>query len=136
MRNYILNFSTFHRHNPKERRQPGKNILLTEMMAKSLNSTIYFQSNVTELYENMSQVDQSTGMTDTDDDYAVEITRKIYVVIYPIIIVIGTIGNMMTFIVMQKGLLKRVSSCFYMAILALADTGKNICISKYLAMTF
>ena len=33
-------------------------------------------------------------------------------------------GNLLTFYVMRSGSLKHVSSCFYMAILALADTGK------------
>ena len=33
---------------------------------------------------------------------------------------------MLTFIVMQRGSLKEVSTCFYMSVLALADTGKYI----------
>ena len=40
--------------------------------------------------------------------------------------VFGGIGNILTFIVMQRGSLKEVSTCFYMSVLALADTGKYI----------
>ena len=52
-----------------------------------------------------------------------ETTRLMQVYIRPIIIVGGTVGNLLTFCVMQRGSMK-VSTCFYMAILALADTGK------------
>ena len=42
--------------------------------------------------------------------------------------IIGGFGNILTFIVMQRGSLNEVSTCFYMSVLALADTGK--CISE------
>ena len=38
------------------------------------------------------------------------------------ITVVGGLGNILTF--MQRGFLKNVSMCFYMSILALADTRK------------
>ena len=38
--------------------------------------------------------------------------------------VVGGFGNILTFIVMQRGSLKEVSTCFYMSILVMADTGK------------
>ena len=53
-----------------------------------------------------------------------EVVRMMQVVGRPPIIVLGTIGNLLTFITMQRGSLKRMSTCFYMAILGLADTGK------------
>ena len=34
------------------------------------------------------------------------------------------IGNLISFVVMRKGSMKDVSTCFYMSLLALADTGK------------
>ena len=52
-----------------------------------------------------------------------EIVRLIQVIGRPPIIVLGTIGNLLTFFTMQRGSLKHLSTCFYMAILALADTG-------------
>ena len=53
-----------------------------------------------------------------------EIARLIQVAVRPILIVIGTIGNLLTIYIMSRTSLKDVSSCFYMSILALADTCK------------
>ena len=53
-----------------------------------------------------------------------EIARLIQVIVRPILIVIGTIGNLLTIYIMRRTSLKDVSSCFYMSILALADTCK------------
>ena len=50
----------------------------------------------------------------------------VFRVAYLIIIISGTMGNILTFIVMQRGSLKEVSTCFYMSILALVDTGESI----------
>ena len=38
-------------------------------------------------------------------------------------ILIGMIGKGLTFVVMQRGSLRNVSTCFYMALLAVVDTG-------------
>ena len=51
-----------------------------------------------------------------------EIARILVITTFPIILAVGTIGNVLTFIVMQRGSLKHSSTCFYMAMLALADT--------------
>ena len=53
-----------------------------------------------------------------------ETTRLMHVYIRPVLIVGGTVGNLLTFCVMRRGSMKKLSTCFYMAILALADTGK------------
>ena len=53
-----------------------------------------------------------------------EIARLIQVIIRPILIIIGTTGNFVTFYIMRRSSLKNVSSCFYMSILALADSSK------------
>ena len=47
-----------------------------------------------------------------------------YIVIRPILIVFGTIGNGLSFYIMRQGSLKKMSTCFYLSILALADTSK------------
>ena len=65
-------------------------------------------------------MDQNNG--DTDNIYV--ITRIVQLIVRPILIVFGTIGNLLSFYIMRKGSLKNVSTCFYMSILALADTGK------------
>ena len=53
-----------------------------------------------------------------------EIIRLIHVIVRPILIVIGTIGNCLSFYIMGRTSLRYVSSCFYMSVLALADTSK------------
>ena len=53
-----------------------------------------------------------------------DISRMIQVIERPLLIAFGTIGNLLSFFVMQRGSLKKVPTCFYMSILALADTGK------------
>ena len=57
-----------------------------------------------------------------DEDY--ETAKIVILSTFPVIFVIGTIGNLLTFIVMQRGSLKHSSTCFYMAMLAVADTCK------------
>ena len=54
-----------------------------------------------------------------------EIARWIHIIVRPILIVFGTIANFLSFYVMRRTSLKEVSSCFYMSLLALADTSKQ-----------
>ena len=64
-----------------------------------------------------------------DDEYYIpqlEAARLLVLITFPVIFIIGTIGNVLTFIVMQRGSLKHSSTCFYMAMLAVADTSKSI----------
>ena len=58
------------------------------------------------------------------EEYVMEAYRMIVVVVVPVIIVFGTLGNVLSFIVMRRRLLRYVSTCFYMSILALVDTGE------------
>ena len=60
-----------------------------------------------------------------------ETTRLMQVYIRPVIIVGGTVGNLLTFCVIQRGSMKKVSTCFYMAILALDDTGKSLIVVHF-----
>ena len=57
-----------------------------------------------------------------------EIVRWIHIIVRPILIVIGSIGNCLSFYIMRRTSLKDVSSCFYMSLLAVADTSKQILI--------
>ena len=79
--------------------------------------------NVTGIFENNS----SFNVTDTPsgEPYRnTNIDRNINLTVIPILIVFGTIGNLLSFYVMRKSSLKKVSTCFYMSMLALADTGE------------
>ena len=77
--------------------------------------------------QNVSDDSFNTSRTINCDHIAyqqLEISRLLVIISVPIIIIVGTIGNVLTFIVMQRGSLKHSSTCFYMAMLALADTSK------------
>ena len=58
------------------------------------------------------------------NDKLYEIAKIVTLSTFPIILVMGTLGNLLTFIVMQRGTLKHSSTCFFMAMLAVADTCK------------
>ena len=49
-----------------------------------------------------------------------EIARLIHIIIRPLLIVTGTLGNCLSFCIMRRTALKDVSSCFYMSLLAVA----------------
>ena len=68
--------------------------------------------------------DNSEKSNVTNDDKSKEIANMIKLIGYPLIIIFGTIGNMLSFYIMQRGSLKDVSTCFYMSVLAVADTSK------------
>ena len=53
-----------------------------------------------------------------------EIARLIQIIFRPILIIVGTIGNGLTIYIMRTTSLKHLSTCFYMVVLALADTSK------------
>ena len=53
-----------------------------------------------------------------------EIARLIQIIVRPIFLIAGTMGNGLSFYIMRRTSLKDVSSCFYMSILAPADTSK------------
>ena len=89
-----------------------KTFKFTDSTTETANSS-QFTQNQTELNEPTS----SSGI-----DYW-EISRMIHVIVRPILIIGGTIGNLLSFYVMRRGSLKEVSTCFYMSILALVDTG-------------
>ena len=63
-----------------------------------------------------------------------EIARLIQIIFRPILIIVGTIGNGLTIYIMRKSSLKHLSCCFYMVVLALADSSKFslILFSKYI----
>ena len=81
------------------------------------------------IWTNTSNISEllSTSSNDSDQqDPLVKIKEMIWFISHPILIILGTFGNVLVFIVMRRGTLKNVSTCFYMSILALADTGISI----------
>ena len=53
-----------------------------------------------------------------------EIARLIQIIFRPILVIVGTVGNCLTIYIMRRTSLRNLSSCFYMVILALADSSK------------
>ena len=90
----------------------------TEMAViySATSSTVYSNSNGTTTHP--TDVEDILKWTDA------EIARLIQIIIRPILVVFGTMGNCLTFYIMRTTSLKKVSSCFYMVVLALADTSK------------
>ena len=74
-------------------------------------------------------LDNWTSLTSANDtkpddvDPHEDVVRMIQVIGNPPIVLFGTVANLLTFITMQRGSLKNMSTCFYTAILGLADTG-------------
>ena len=56
-----------------------------------------------------------------------EIARLIQLIVRPILVLFGTVGNILSFYIMRRGSLGDLSTCFYMSVLALADTGVYLC---------
>ena len=98
-----------------------RNLLHRDMVETEtpLNLIWTSTSNISELL--------STSLNDSgQQDLLVKIKEMIWFILHPILIILGTFGNVLVFIVMRRGSLKNVSTCFYMSILALADTGISI----------
>ena len=77
--------------------------------------------------QNTTTEGAEVGKIDLDDDYKqlyLDIEWWMNAISYVTLPVVGGFGNILTFIVMQRGSLKEVSTCFYMSMVALADTGK------------
>ena len=93
-------------------------------MEAATNFSGFYMTNQT--YDFTPEPDYSKP-DERDDEMALfnYIERLVKIISYPIIVVGGTVGNILTFIVMRRGSLREVSTCYYMSILALADTGKS-----------
>ena len=71
-------------------------------------------------YSNSSEVPAKEACEWTN----AEIARFLQIVVRPILLIFGTVGNCVTVYIMRTTSLKKISSCFYIFLLALADTCK------------
>ena len=53
-----------------------------------------------------------------------EVARFIQIIFRPILVIFGTIGNGLIIYIMRRTSLKHLSTCFYMFLLAVADSSK------------
>ena len=75
----------------------------------------------------------STLFSEVDSPFAwnsKEVARLINIIVRPILVVFGTMGNGLSFFIMRRSSLKNLSTCFYMSILALTDTGNFLTVFK------
>ena len=93
-------------------------------MEVNSTSTQILDSNASNLW---NQSDNSTNTTaeESNDNETVRLMR---VVASPVIIIFGTVGNLLILFIMRKEPLKKTPICFYMSVLAATDTGKTFLI--------
>ena len=77
-------------------------------------STAGYAQNISTNFSSQQNFSEQTEET--------QIIRIIFIVAYFLIFIIGTIGNALVFVIMQRGSLKHSSTCFYMAMLVVADS--------------
>ena len=93
-------------------------------------------TSTTEMFDDTSDILKDHNTSTTEDplnatetpvsDENKEVARLIEVFIRPILFIFGTYGNAVSFYIMRRGSLKKLSTCFYMAMLAIADTREYI----------
>ena len=105
----------------------NKQLDLLQTMDANLTQLVYtslMNMDVERPRENWTNLTHHSLLEQEETDNGAEIVRMMQVIGRPPIIVLGTIGNLLTFLVMQRGSLRKMSTCFYMSILGLADTGE------------
>ena len=84
-----------------------------------------FNYSETALTEFLNSTNTTTESMYVQETWAnAEIARLIQIIVRPILITIGTVGNGLTAYVLRRSTLKNLSPCFYMFFLAIADTSK------------
>ena len=81
-------------------------------------------SNTSEQMYNDSLLNYGILVTSGHASLNLKVGRWLIIVIRPILVILKTIGNSLALVVIRRGSLREVSTCFYMAILAIADTSK------------
>ena len=80
---------------------------------------MYSTLDLTEYYNSSETATQLTIKLTNE-----EIGRFIHIIVRPFLFIFGNVGNCLTIYIMRRTSLKDVSSCFYMFLLAQADTRK------------
>ena len=97
-------------------------VLMTDIMYSFVAETSMPGIDVANATEYSTLVTQETSIPSKEE----EIARLLNLVIRPVLVVFGTIGNGLSFYIMRQGPLKKMSTCFYLSILALVDTSKCV----------
>ena len=81
-----------------------------------------------DLVGNSSAISTSSGKgghISTDEE---KLEELVHIIFGGVLIIVGTIGNCFSLIILRTGDLKKLSTCFYMSTLAIADLGKYLAI--------
>ena len=95
--------------------------MFQNLNVSEIDNNSFYNLNTSGIYFNESY-NKETEISLTSFSSKDEVIRLVQVVIRPIIVVLGTYGNAVSFYIMRRVSLKEVSTCFYMAMLAIADT--------------
>ena len=99
---------------------------------EELNSSLLILNNTSKDPEYTDNItisqDESNQYSNATTGYELTNADIAFVTLGSLVSIFGPIGNILSFIVMRRGSLKDVSTCFYMSILALADTGESLLI--------
>ena len=107
-----------------------------------MEGTLYPFVSTADYLTGNSHVSHSTGflINETQQIFAQskneQIVRILNLVIRPVLIVFGTIGNGLSFYVMRQGSLKKMPTCLYLSVIALADTSKYVVIQYMITNAF
>ena len=82
-------------------------------------SEIMTSETITKICEETNNSDSDTTSSELTKER--QMIRIVYIFVYLVILIVGSVGNSLTFIIMQRGSLKHSSTCFYMAMLSVAD---------------
>ena len=98
-------------------------VMYRTLNVSDLNNNSLNNVNVSLFYSNL------LDKNETKVNYSVsfsknEVARLLQVFMRPLLIILGTYGNAVSFYIMRRGSLKEVSTCSYKAMLAIADTGE------------
>ena len=71
-----------------------------------------------------------------ESSYEEKIARMIFLTIGPILLIGGSFGNIISFMVLRRTDLKKLSTGFYMSVLAVVDTGNEYQLCADFSVTF
>ena len=77
---------------------------------------------------NLSDISTSNGRgghISTDEE---KLGELVHIIFGSVLLIVGTIGNCCSLLILRTGDLKKLSTCFYMSMLAVADLGKCLTI--------
>jgi hypothetical protein len=74
-------------------------------------------------YSDIADVNLTNRSNDTTDSLPLDtLPRQIFLLLFPCMVIIGTVCNTLIFVIMRRRRMSHLSTCYYMGILAIADT--------------